>query len=311
MSVDIERRLKIECNHSAAHLLQSALREVYGKEVHQAGSKVEEEKLRFDFNYEDKLEDEDLRKIEKVVNDNIRKNIKREVKVQNLSEAISSGAMALFESKYKDEVRVVSFGDVSKELCGGTHTSMTGNIGLFIIVSGEGIGKGIKRITAITGDEALSYVQEKIKDINFISKLYKVKPENLIGKIKSEINKKGSKSCQEDSLNPNNVQTVTLKSGVKLSVAKIAEISKKMSGEAIKMSDRLGGIFAVISTGDKKQVIIAVSDKAQNDYKANEIMSKLMKMLGGKGGGNKKFATGAVNRGCEEIFENIKKACNK
>ena len=170
--IDKEKRVNIQNNHTAVHLLQSALQKIYGKNLHQAGSKVEHKKLRFDFNYDHAIIGEDICKIESVVNSYIRDNIPRKIEVKSLEEAMKSGAMALFESKYGETVRIVSYGDVSSELCGGTHTSRTGNIGLFMILSTEGIGKGLRRITAITGDTALKYVQKKIEDINNIDSLH-------------------------------------------------------------------------------------------------------------------------------------------
>lgn len=147
------RREEISANHTAVHLLQSALRNIYGTDIHQAGSKVEDKKLRFDFNYDGTFKEEEIENIENQVNKYIRKNLDRKVEVKDLSEALKDGAMALFESKYGEKVRVVSYENVSRELCGGTHIKKTGDIGLFIIISVEGIGKGLKRITAITGKE--------------------------------------------------------------------------------------------------------------------------------------------------------------
>lgn len=311
LQIETEKRLKTECNHTAAHLLHSALREVFGKNVHQAGSKVDELRLRFDFNYENPIKDEDIVKIENIVNSHIRSNIERTVEIKSLEEAVSSGAMALFESKYKDEVRVISYGEVSKELCGGTHTSRTGNIGLFIIISAEGIGKGVKRITAITGQEALKYVQRKIKDINTISKLYKVKPENLVEKVQKNAEKKVSSAENQKHADLKNAEFVELKSGVKLGYIQITEGSKKLNNDVVKMADKFGGIFACVCGEEKKQVIIAVADKIQNEFKANEIMSELMGLTGGKGGGNKKVATGGVSASFEAVIENLKNICIK
>lgn len=311
LQIDEQERIETECNHTAVHLLHSALRKIFGENVHQAGSKVESKKLRFDFNYENAIKDEEIAKIEEIVNESIRSNIKRNVEIKSLSEAVSSGAMALFESKYKDEVRVVCFGDVSKELCGGTHTSRTGNIGLFIILSAEGIGKGVKRITALTGGEALNYVQGKIREVSEISKLFKVKPENLIEKIKKEASKKDSKSEKTEKADLTKAEIFNLKGDFKLAVAKISEPGKKLSNEIVKAAENLGGVFACICGEDKKQVMIAVANRAQNEFKANEILNDLMQHVNGKGGGNKKLATGGTSASASDIAENIKNICIK
>ena len=311
LEIDEQKRNETECNHTAVHLLHSALRKIFGENVHQAGSKVESKKLRFDFNYENAIKDEEIAKIEEIVNASIRSNIKRNVEIKSLSEAVSSGAMALFESKYKDEVRVVCFGDVSKELCGGTHTSRTGNIGLFIILSAEGIGKGVKRITALTGNEALNYVQGKIREVSEISKLFKVKPENLIDKIKKEASKKDSKSEKAEKADLTKAEIFDIKGDFKLAVAKISEPGKKLSNEIVKAAENLGGVFACICGEDKKQVMIAVANRAQNEFKANEILSSLMQYLNGKGGGNKKLATGGTSASAADIEKKLKNICIK
>lgn len=309
LEIDEQKRNETECNHTAVHLLHSALRKIFGENVHQAGSKVESKKLRFDFNYENSIKDEEIAKIEEIVNASIRSNIKRNVEIKTLSEAVSSGAMALFESKYKDEVRVVGFGDVSKELCGGTHTSRTGNIGLFIILSAEGIGKGVKRITALTGNEALNYVQGKIREINEISKLFKVKPENLIEKIKKEASKKEVKNEKAEKADLTKAEIFDLAGDFKLAVATISEPGKKLSNEIVKAAENLGGVFACICGENKKQVMIAVANRAQNDFKANEILSELMQHLNGKGGGNKKLANGGTDASVIDIKKNLKNIC--
>ena len=310
LSVDEVRRNKISCNHTAVHLLQSALRKIFGEEVHQAGSNVEENKLRFDFNYENQIKETDVYNIEKIVNSLIRKNIERNVQVQDLSEAIASGAMALFESKYKDKVRVVSYSDVSKELCGGTHTSRTGNIGLFIITSVEGIGKGMKRITAVTGEDALEFVQNKIKDVATVSKLYKVKPEDMVLKVTKEFEKVHSKNKESKEVNLDNAKYLDLCPNLKFGYVVLNESTKKLTSEIIKKSDEINGLFlCIVSSGDKKQITLAISDKLQERYKANEILRQIMTCFNGKGGGNKKIATGAVEVSEIDLIRKLRNIC--
>lgn len=312
--VDIEidklKRKNISKNHTAVHLLHAALRKLFGNSVHQSGSKVEDSKLRFDFNYENNITESDIVEIEKTVNTYIQDNIPRNLEIKKLSEAIESGAMALFESKYKDDVRVVSYGDISSELCGGTHVERTGDIGMFILVSAEGIGKGMKRITAVTGLEALNYVQGKIRDINLISKLYKVKPKDLMSKINSEMNKESVSSTPKD-IDINDVRYIEINSGIKLGYIVVNETNKKINNEVIRIADCIKGIFACIIEGERRKIILSVADNLQNKLQANAIMKDLMDLTHGKGGGNKKVSSGGTEDKTEEILNKLKIVCEK
>ncbi len=300
------RRKEISANHTAVHLLQSALRNIYGNDIHQAGSKVEDEKLRFDFNYDSTFKEEEIEKIEQYVNEYIRSNFDRKVEVKELSEALKSGAIALFESKYRDKVRVVSYGDISSELCGGTHIEKTGDIGLFIIVSVEGIGKGLKRITAITGKEALDYVQNLRRNINTISKTLKVKPEKIIEKISSDISKKNiGKEDKKFSLSEKDLIYINTSLSVKLGYLISKEVNKKLNNEVLKIADEIDGIVVCIAGDEKKQIIIAVGNKISERLNANELISKLMNLVNGKGGGNKRIATGGTSTNTQIIIENL------
>lgn len=301
--IDVNRRNKIANNHTAVHLLQSALQKIYGKNVHQAGSKVEENRLRFDFNYDKTISQEDIFKIEKIVNNYIRINIPRNVEIKTVSEAISDGAMALFENKYGDKVRVVTFGEASKELCGGTHTDRTGNIGLFSIISAEGIGKGIKRITAITGEEALCYVQNKVKDIAELAKILKVKPDMAFEKAKKELAEKAAKKPDVKVADKSDVKYIENLFGVKIGYIKVTEHYKKLSSDIAKISDDVGSVVVCTSGEGKKQIIVAVGDKVAEKYFANDILKLIMEKIGGKGGGNKKLATGGCEAREEQILE--------
>ena len=218
--------------------------------------------------------------------------------------------MALFESKYKDKVRVVSYSDVSKELCGGTHTSRTGNIGLFIITSVEGIGKGMKRITAVTGEDALEFVQNKIKDVATVSKLYKVKPEDMVLKVTKEFEKVHSKNKESKEVNLDNAKYLDLCPNLKFGYVVLNESTKKLTSEIIKKSDEINGLFlCIVSSGDKKQITLAISDKLQERYKANEILRQIMTCFNGKGGGNKKIATGAVEVSEIDLIRKLRNIC--
>lgn len=303
--IDMNRRKKIANNHSAVHLLQSALQKVYGKNLHQAGSKVEENKLRFDFNYDNTLSEEEIFEIEKIVNGYIRDNLARNVEIKKLSDAISDGAMALFENKYGDNVRVVSFGEVSKELCGGTHTDRTGNIGLFCVLSAEGIGKGIKRITAVTGDEALTYIQNKVKDLNELARILKVKPEMAAEKAKKELLERSNKKPEVKSVSKEDIKYIGNCSGLKIGYIRVQEHYKKLSSDIAKISDEVGCVVVCLSGDDKKQVIVAVSDDMMPKHFANDILKSIMEKIGGKGGGNKKLATGGCKASENQVLDAI------
>ncbi|MGN1043761.1 MAG: alanine--tRNA ligase [Acutalibacteraceae bacterium] len=302
MTIDKEKRINIQNNHTAVHLLQSALQKIYGKNLHQAGSKVECNKLRFDFNYDHSINYEDICKIESIVNSYIRENIPRKVEVKSLEEAMKSGAMALFESKYGEYVRIVSYGDVSAELCGGTHTGRTGNIGLFVILAAEGIGKGLKRITAITGESALKYVQNKIEDVNNVASVLKVKSEDILEKVKNIISKKPENKSSENSLNDSKFSYITGKSGTKIGYQVIETPCKKLQNEIIKASDKLKCIVICVISGEKNQVILAVNDENLGKFAANDMLSALMSKIDGKGGGNKKVATGGSKISADKII---------
>ena len=306
-TIDYERRLKISNNHTSVHLLQSALQQLYGKNVHQAGSKVEPDKLRFDFNYDCAITEDEIGKLEQIVNNNIRKNIPRQTKIMNIQDAIQSGAMALFESKYGENVRVVSFGDISSELCGGIHTEKTGNIGSFLIIGTESVGKGIKRITAITGNDAVEYVRKNINILSKIAKLLKVNPEMVFEKIQKDISEKPQKKEESKPISENDIKPLKSKNISDCGYIEVLEGGKKTASEIGKLSDKLGKILVGIVGADKKQVIIAVSDKQVEKVQANEILKKLTSKINCKGGGNKKVATCGTNAKTGDIVSEISK----
>lgn len=304
-SVNKSYRKEISNNHTAVHLLQSALRQLFGKNVHQAGSKVESKKLRFDFNYDNSISEEDIFKIENIVNSYIRENIPGNVEIKNISDAIAGGATALFESKYGENVRVVTYGNVSSELCGGTHTNATGNIGTFVICSSESIGKGIKRITAITGQEALTYIQHKQQQLAEISKILKSKPENVVEKIKKLTENKPQKDIVRNSIKAEDLKLVNSGFDCKFGYITVDEFDKKVIGEISKIAEKIEGIAVCVSKDGK--IVVAVSDKCSANHFANDILKNILDNFGGKGGGNKKVATGSAGKDFGAIIEYIEK----
>ena len=292
LKVDIDTRRLLANNHTTVHLLHSALRSLYGQELHQAGSKVEKDKLRFDFNCDEKIYTEDIFKLEQMVNSYIRMNVKVETEIKSLDKAIKEGAMALFENKYSDKVRVVSVSNISKELCGGTHTSFTGNIGLFKILSTEGIGKGIKRITAITGQEAVNYVQAQSLLIKDITNLLGVKPEKVIDKISNLKNQHNKNIKTAPSLNELSYQVKETKSGVKYVFISQDEFNKSLRDNLISLSDKIGGVVIYVGGKDKKQILTAAAKNISDKYSAKDIQAKILSAFSGKGGGSNRVASG-------------------
>ena len=183
LRVDPVRRRATALNHTATHLLQAVLREVLGDHVRQAGSLVSAERLRFDFTHFAAIEKEDLARIEALVNQKIRENLKIDTKVMAVEEALQMGAMALFGEKYGEKVRVVMASDFSMELCGGTHTSRTGDIGLFKILNEMGVAAGVRRIEAVTGEAAYEHVREEERELWQLGQALKANPGEIFQKV--------------------------------------------------------------------------------------------------------------------------------
>ena len=187
LEVETERRNDICKNHTATHMLQVALKMVLGDHVHQAGSYVTEERLRFDFTHFTALTEEEIKEVENIVNKEVKKAIEVSTQVMDIEEAKKTGAMALFDDKYASEVRVVSIGDFSSELCGGTHLRNTGEIGMIKIISESGVASGIRRIEAITGNAVVRYLEEKENIIKEACKVLKCSEKDLLNKINNEV----------------------------------------------------------------------------------------------------------------------------
>lgn len=306
VETDALARKNLSNNHSCVHLLHSALRKIFGNDVHQAGSKVLEHSLRFDFNYDKQISEDEILKIESLVNSYIRENLTKKTEIKSLSEAIKEGAIALFESKYSNNVRVVSFGNVSKELCGGTHTSETGNIGLFLIKSTESIGKGIKRITAITGNDALIYAQEQRHTLKEICSILKVRQDNINEKI-LEISSKNfnKKSINSENLTFDEIKFVETKNKIKFGYVAKDEYYKTFTDNSINMADKIGGVFACICGSDRKRLILAVSSSSQDKIHANDLLAKVIEEVGGRGGGKHRIASGGTEADVSSIIKSL------
>lgn len=296
MKIDKERRIKIQANHSSVHLLQSVLRQLLGDSISQAGSLVEEDRVRFDFQYDNKLTEEEIEQVENQVNKYIQMNVPLTIEITTLNDAIKKGVLAFFGDKYGDSVRVVQFGEISKELCGGTHTGATGNIGCFKILSEGSIGRGIRRISAVTGNTAIEYTQSQIKILKEIASKLKVSPENAVAKLDALLKAPKQKDSSEfKPLDKTEIQqnTKTSGSGQKYFVKVFDEFSDDIRDEAIRISEIIQGIVCFIcKVEDKLRVVVAVDKPLSKKYNANLVIKNALKYIDGKGGGKPHLALG-------------------
>ena len=302
LTVDRKNREATAKNHSATHLLQKALREVLGNHVHQAGSLVTGEHLRFDFNHFAAVTPEELEKVEQMVNEQIAKQIPVVTKEMTLEEAKNTGAMALFDEKYGDVVRVVQMGDFSTELCGGTHVENTGNIVTFKIVGESGIAANVRRIEALTGDCVFQYYKEMESQLNEVAKVAKTDRAGLVKKIQSlqgEVkslqseNQKLKDKAAKESLG-NVLDQVRTINDVKVLAAKVADVDMnglRTLGDELK--SKLGdGVVVLASALDGKVSLVAMAtDSAvKAGVHAGNLIKEIASMVGGGGGGRPNMA---------------------
>jgi alanyl-tRNA synthetase len=300
--VNVERRQSIARNHSATHLLHKALKEVLGEHVNQAGSLVDEHRLRFDFSHFTALTNEEIRQVENNVNNAILNNLQATICLTTLHEAEEQGAVALFGEKYQDLVRVVSFGDYSKELCGGTHVKYSSEIGLFKIVSETGIGAGLRRIEAVCAINLIHYLYDTLESLNVTARLLKAAPNEIAQKVDELLEKHRIMEREIDSLKQNainfEVDDILKKkecvNGVNLISIKT---EKKDIDDLRKMSDALrqkiktGVVVLGSINGDKIIFIAAVTeDLIKKGYHAGKIIKSVAQITGGSGGGKPDFA---------------------
>lgn len=301
--INQEERDDTALNHSATHLMHAALRKILGEHVEQKGSLVDSQRLRFDFSHPVAVTEEEIFKIEKMVNQQIRNNHAVGTHVTDMDEAKKLGAMMLFGEKYGEKVRVLSMGDFSVELCGGTHVKQTGDIGAFKIIGEQGIASGIRRIEAITGDSAIEYTQKQGWLINQLASSLKTdrmslgdKVEQLIIKSKEqdrEIEKLKSKISASKGGELVNQKVVV--DGINVLAAKIEGVSGK---ELRTLSDQLknqmgSGILALAAEeSGKVSLVTAVTKDLTDKYHAGNLMKHLAEQLGGRGGGRPDMAQG-------------------
>jgi alanyl-tRNA synthetase len=298
-----DRRKAIMRNHTATHLLHKALRTVLGEHVKQSGSVVDQERLRFDFTHFSALQDDELKKIEAIVNEKILEDLPVRTNIMNVDDAIKAGAVALFDEKYGETVRVVSVRDYSKELCGGTHCKATGEIGLFLILSEGSVASGIRRIEALTGKSALEYLKQKKAEFDDIKEL--LKSENPLEKIEKLLSDMKSLEKEIQKLktgsNKDNISEA-LKNAYDLDGVKIVKIRQDGLNQnelrllADNIRDRLkSGIIVVSSVIDSQAAIVCMVTKDLKDrYHAGDIVKGISRIAGGKGGGKPELAQGGT-----------------
>ena len=299
--VDTVARARAAWNHSATHLMHAALRKVLGSHVQQKGSLVDAQRTRFDFSHNEPMTPAQIREVERLVNDEIRRNHEVSARIMKHDEAIKSGAMALFGEKYGDEVRVIRMGDFSTELCGGTHVRRTGDIGFFKIVAETGIAAGVRRVEAVTGPGALEWVQQHEAKLVEAASALKTSPHEVGAKIsqimdnvralEKELSRLKSKlaSSQGDELADRAIDV----KGVKVLAASLEGADAKGLREAVdKLKDKLKSAAVVLAAANNGNVslIAGVTPDLVGKVKAGELVNHVAQQVGGKGGGRADMA---------------------
>ncbi|MDM8560772.1 alanine--tRNA ligase [Candidatus Parabeggiatoa sp. HSG14] len=304
--IDIPARQSIARNHTATHLMHAALQQILGEHVKQKGSLVDSERLRFDFSHFEPVISEQLTQIERLVNQQILHNTQVQTRILALEEAMNSGAMALFGEKYEEQVRVLSIGDFSTELCGGTHVHYAGDIGLFKIVAETGTAAGIRRIEAITGNRALDWVTDTDNTLNKIMSLLKTKRESLETRVvqlfeqNRHLEKENSKLQEKIALSKGNDlanQAIDI-NGIKVLAAQLDKMDKKQLRSTLdQLKNKLKTAVIILATvqGDKILLIAGVTENTTDKIKAGDLMKHVAQQIGGKGGGRPDMAQGGGN----------------
>ncbi|MCF8145848.1 MAG: alanine--tRNA ligase [Deltaproteobacteria bacterium] len=328
-AVDLERRRATASNHTATHLLHAALREVLGDHVKQAGSLVSADRLRFDFSHFTQVSLEKIEEIERLVNRHIRDNLPVQTQVMSKEEAMKTGAMAIFEEKYGDTVRLVTIGDgISMELCGGTHTERTGNIGLFRIVSEGAVAANMRRIEALTGEAAFEYTLQRDHGLRTAALLLKTTPDQVGDKIERVLKTLKEKERAVETLT---ARLLTKRSddllaggreikGIRAIAREVEAGSPKELREwADRVKDKLdSGIVLLGARSDGKAMLIClVTHDLTGTFHAGEIIRQVSGLVGGKGGGRPNMAQGGgdqpekLGQALETLYGLIENSMNR
>lgn len=321
--VDEPRRARIRLNHSATHLLHAALRQVLGEHVTQKGSLVNDKYLRFDFAHSASISEKQLEQVALLVNQQIRNNLKITTEIMDIEAAKQSGAMALFGEKYEQKVRVLKMGNFSTELCGGTHASRTGDIGLFLIQSESGTAAGVRRIEAITGELAIRELLQRESRLRQISQLLKATPHNLDEKVRQTVEQVRSLEKELQHLQDKQAAQASASlageaidwQGAKVLVSQIASTEPKLLRTMVDdLKNQLGTAVIILATvyDDKAAVIAGVTKDLTHKIEAGKLVSQVACQLGGKGGGRPDMAQAggtdlnAIPKALSEILTFIK-----
>jgi alanyl-tRNA synthetase len=299
--VDAKRRHATVLNHSATHLLHAALRKVLGEHVAQKGSLVAPDRLRFDFSHYEAVTAEQLQAIEDLVNDEIRKNTDAETRLMQYDDAVASGAIALFGEKYDDEVRVLRLGDFSVELCGGTHVSRSGDIGLFKIVSEGGVASGVRRIEAVTGKGALRWIDANQRSLDSIASLLRSQRDQVLPKVEQlirrskELEKELAQTRQKLLTGGSSSMTdgVVEIDGIKVLATRMDGADARALRDAVdRFKDKLQNAVIVLGSVDDGKVRLAagVTRNITARIQAGDVIRPVAEQVGGKGGGRADFA---------------------
>jgi len=299
--VDVVARRRTMWNHSATHLLHAALRQVLGKHVEQKGSLVDAQRTRFDFSHGKPVSAEEIRAIEALVNGAIQRNYEVTARIMKYDEAIRAGALAFFGDKYGEEVRVLTMGDFSTELCGGTHVRHTGDIGFFKIVSESGVAAGIRRIEAVTGEGALAWVQKLEEEKSFVEDFFQASGEALMDKLKAEREERKAlekelarlKSKLASSQGEDLADQAFEVKGARVLAATLEGADARTLRETMdRLKDRLKSAAIVLGavTDGRVSLVAGVTADLTSKLKAGELVNYVAQQVGGKGGGRPDMA---------------------
>ncbi|MCI5642575.1 MAG: alanine--tRNA ligase [Peptoniphilus sp.] len=316
--IDVARRNNIRRNHSVTHLLHRALKDVLGNHVNQAGSLVMPDRMRFDFSHFEAMSKEEIDKVEKIVNEKIFEALPVETKITSLDEAKKMGAIGLFEDKYHEEVRVISMGDYSRELCGGTHVSNTSEISMFKILSESGISNGIRRIESITGPAVLKYLNELKDEQEEIAKELKSNKDEILQKIK--LNNKNLKEANKEIERLEHemakdqisglLDSVKVKNGINYVIKKFDGVDvNTLRDLADEVRSKVGSVvvlFATVNDGKLNFVCAVSKDLVEKKIAAGKIIKEIAKVAGGGGGGRPDMATAGA-----KDLDKVEEALNK
>ncbi|MCK5360751.1 MAG: alanine--tRNA ligase, partial [Gammaproteobacteria bacterium] len=291
----------------ATHLMHAALNSVLGSHVEQKGSLVNEHHLRFDFSHFSAITDAEIQQIEDLVNSEIRANRGVQTSVMGIDEAKEAGAVALFGEKYGDEVRVVSMGDFSMELCGGTHITRTGDVGLFVIRSESGVAAGVRRIEALTGNAAMQYFAEKISTLANIAEMVKGNNTNTESKVQSLLDKIRELEKENNRLNDKLASSSgnDLVSGVVdvEGISVVASVMENANADSLRktvdqLREKLGSVVVVLGTadGDKVTFVAGVSSDLVKQVHAGNLIRSVAEIAGGRGGGRPDMAQAGASQ---------------